>query len=56
MKSKSIKKVLALFCVGIMSCGLLAGCGGNGGNETVDNTVEDTKNLKIMQCFANRMV
>lgn len=48
MKSKSIKKVLALFCVGIMSCGLLAGCGGNGGNETVDNTVEDTKNLKIM--------
>ena len=48
MKRKSMKKVLALFCVGIMSCGLLAGCGGNGGKEKVDNTVEDTKNLKIM--------
>ena len=49
MKRNWLKRAVALLCIGTLVCGLLAGCGkGGSGKETVDNTVEDTKNLKIM--------
>lgn len=49
MKRNTLKRVLSVLCATAMVIGSLAGCGGNGGSGTkVDNTVEDTKNLKIM--------
>lgn len=53
MKNDFCKKTIAVICVLTLLAGILAGCGGNGGNTdggngAVDNTVEDTKNLKIM--------
>lgn len=49
MKMKWLKRIVALMCAGAMVCGTLAGCGKQGGDKpTVDNTVEDKTNLKIM--------
>ncbi len=47
MKKKWLKRVVALMCAGVMASSMLAGCGGTK-KEVVDNTVEDTKNLKIL--------
>ena len=44
---KGIKKLIALVCFLSMTVGMLTGCGGKQ-SATVDNSVEDTKNLKIM--------
>ena len=60
MKNTIKRWVAMLLCVSLVSGGLLTGCkngggngiiGGNGGgsgSQNVDNTVEDTKNLKIL--------
>ncbi len=49
MKTNWFKKVVAVVCTGLMVCGLMTGCaGGKGNGNKVDNSVEDTKNLKIM--------
>lgn len=49
MKNR-LKRVIAVLCGICMTAGALSGCGGGNGNSTnhVDNSVEDTKNLKIM--------
>lgn len=47
MKKNFWKKAVAILTVTVLSCGSLAGCGGSKKQE-VDNSVEDTKNLKIM--------
>ena len=44
---KKFKSILALALV-LGTMGSMAGCGGLGGGSTVNNDVEDTKNLKIM--------
>lgn len=48
MEKKRWKRILSLLCVTAMTGSLLAGCGGGSNKTTVDNTVEDNKNLKIM--------
>lgn len=45
MKKSFIARAVALTCASAM---LLTGCGGKKGENKVDNTVEDTKNLVIM--------
>ena len=47
MKNRFVKRVLAALCCATMVAGLLSGCGQKKSTQ-VDNSIEDTKNLKIM--------